>query len=161
MVCFQFHEPGMNLDVICPEDSDDLLTIDADALASLNEGLDCIQPLPATPLMASTTACTEPIDRTSLNVQETPDIEVGDEVICSCMTPRKIIAVKGVLQKENEWHKCALKLLPFFFSKGELSSSNTEGSHSKMALDSTRLNSLKVLVFSRFPIDYPVARKLS
>lgn len=46
----------------------------------------------------------------------------------------------------------------FFFSKEELSSSNTEGIHGKMPLDSTRVNSLKVLVFSRFPIDSPVAK---
>ena len=145
------------MNLICTEDSDDLPTIDADALASLNEGLDCIQPLPATPLSAPPTASTGPRD-TPPSVQETPEIEVCDEVIRSCVTPRKILAVKGVLQKENERHKCALKLLPFFFSKGELSSSNTEGTHSKMALDSTRLNSLKVLVFSRFPIDSPVAK---
>ena len=124
----------MNLDLIRPEDGG-LPTIDADALASLNEGLDCI-PLPATPLMASTTASEEPID-TPPSVQETPDIEVGDEVIRSCVTPRKINSVKGILQKENERHKCALKLLPFFFSKEELSSSNTEGTHGKMPLDST------------------------
>lgn len=156
LVCFQLHEPRINLDLIHPEDGD-LPTIDADALASLNEGLDGIQPLPATPLMESTIASTEPID-TPPSVQETPDIEVGDEVIRSCVTPRKIIAVKGILQKENERHKCALKLLPFFFSKEELSSSNTDGTHSKRPLDSTRLNSLKVLVFSRFPIDSPVAK---
>lgn len=156
-MCFQLQEPGLNLNLIRTEDGDDLPTIDADALASLNEGLDCIQPLPATPLSAPPTASTGPRD-TPPSVQETPEIEVCDEVIRSCVTPRKILAVKGVLQKENERHKCALKLLPFFFSKGELSSSNTEGTHSKMALDSTRLNSLKVLVFSRFPIDSPVAK---
>lgn len=155
-VCFQFHELRIDLDLIRPEDGD-LPTIDADALASLDEGLDCIQPLPATPLTVSINASTEPID-THPSVQETPDIEVGDEVIHSCVTPRKIIAVKGILQKENERHKCALKLLPFFFSKEELSSSNTDATHGKMSLDSTRLNSLKVLVFSRFSIDSPVAK---
>ena len=61
LVCFQLHEPRINLDLIRPEDGD-LPTIDADALASLNEGLDGIQPLPATPLMESTIASTEPID---------------------------------------------------------------------------------------------------
>lgn len=100
----------------------------------------------------------EAIDLPS-SVQETLDIEVGDEIIRSCVTPWKINYVKGVLQKECERHKCALKLLPFFFFKEELSSSNTEGTHNKMALDSTRLNSLKVLVFSRFPIDSPVAKE--
>ena len=75
------------LPLAAPEDGD-LPTIDADALASLNEGLDGIQPLPVTPLMKSTIASTEPID-TPPSVQETSDIEVGDEVICSCVTPRK------------------------------------------------------------------------
>lgn len=144
------------MDLIRLDHDDDLPTIDADTLASLNEGLE-VQPLPATPLLEPTTASGEAIDPPS-SVQETLDIEVGDEIIRSCVTPRKINSVKDVLQKECERHKCALKLLPFFFSNEELSSSNTEGTHNKMALDSTRLNSLKVLVFSRFPVDSSVAK---
>ena len=83
---------------------------------------------------------------------------VGEEVIRSCVTPRKVCVIQAVLQKETQRHQCALKLLPFFFSKEELSSSNTEGTHQKLPLDTTRLNSLKVLVFSRFPIDSPVEK---
>lgn len=44
-------------------------------------------------------------------------------------------------------------LLPFFFSKEELKNSNTDGTHGKQCLDSNKLNSLKVLVFSQFPIE--------
>ena len=43
------------------------------------------------------------------------------------------------------------KLLPYFFSKKELVTSNTVGSHEKKYLDNKKLNSLKVLVFSKFP----------
>lgn len=31
--------------------------------------------------------------------------------------------------------------------------SNTEGTHSRQSLDVTKLNSLKVLVFGKFPVD--------
>ena len=84
---------------------------------------------------------------------------VGEEVIRSCVTPHKVSGIQAVLQKEAQRHKCALKLLPFFFSKEELSTNNTEGTHQKLPLDSTRLNSLKVLIFSRFPVDSPVEKE--
>lgn len=56
-----------------------------------------------------------------------------------------------MLEREKERHQCALKLLPFFFTSEELSHSNTEGMHNKQRLDITKLQALKVLVFSRFP----------
>ena len=56
-----------------------------------------------------------------------------------------------MLEKEKERHRCTLKLLPFFFTSEELSHSNTEGTHNKQRLDITKLQALKVLVFSRFP----------
>ena len=58
-----------------------------------------------------------------------------------------------MLQKETKRHRCAVKLLPYFFTDEELVSSNTDGTHGKLALDSNRLNSLKVLVFSKFAIE--------
>ena len=48
---------------------------------------------------------------------------------------------------------CALNLLPSFFSKEELATSNTDGTHEKHCLDSNKLKSLKVLVFSKFPVN--------
>ena len=89
---------------------------------------------------------------------QSSEIEVGDEVVRSCVTPRKFLAVKDVLKKEHERHRCALRLLPYFFTPAELSNSNTDGTHNKRPLDSTRLNSLKVLVFTRFPVE-PSAEK--
>ena len=50
-------------------------------------------------------------------------------------------------------HRCAVRLLPYFFDKEELSQSNTDGTHGKQCLDSNKLNSLKVLVFTKFPLE--------
>ena len=79
--------------------------------------------------------------------------EVGEEFIGTCVTPSKIRAVQETLTKERERHLCALKLLPSFFSKEELATSNTDGTHEKHCLDSNKLKSLKVLVFSKFPVN--------
>lgn len=79
--------------------------------------------------------------------------EVGEELIGTCVTPSKIRAVQENLTKERERHLCALKLLPSFFSKEELATSNTDGTHEKHCLDSNKLKSLKVLVFSKFPVN--------
>ena len=78
---------------------------------------------------------------------------VSEEVVRSCVTPRKLKGVQEALEKESRRHRCAVNLLPFFFTTAELSSSNTEGSHNKNSLDSTKLNSIKVLVFSKFPAE--------
>ena len=69
------------------------------------------------------------------------------------LTPTRIKIIQRVLSKpETERHLCALKLLPHFFSKEELAESNTDGSHDKKCLDSVKLNLLKLLVFSKFPV---------
>ena len=68
------------------------------------------------------------------------------------MTPSKSKGVRDVLEKEEERHRYALKLLPFFTLE-ELSNSNTDGTHNKQRLDVTKLQALKVLVFSRFSIE--------
>jgi len=62
------------------------------------------------------------------------------------------LVVKDMLKKEHEpqMHPQASYL---FFSPAELSNSNTNGTHNKQPLNSTRLNSLKVLVFTRFPVE--------
>ena len=78
--------------------------------------------------------------------------EVCAELIGTCVTPSRIKTVQHLLPKrEAERHLCALRLLLHFFSK-ELAESNTEGSHDKKCLNSTKLNSLKILVFSKFPV---------
>ena len=79
--------------------------------------------------------------------------EVGEELISTCVTPTRIKTIQNALSKpDTERHLCALKLLPHFFSKEELAESNTDGSHDKKCLDATKLNSLKILVFSKFPV---------
>ena len=78
--------------------------------------------------------------------------EVGEELIGTCVTPSKIRTVQETLAKERERHLCALKLLPSFFSKEELATSNTDGTHEKHCLDSNKLNLSKVLVFSKFQL---------
>ena len=45
------------------------------------------------------------------------------------------------------------QLKPYFFSKEELVTSNTDGSHEKeKCLNGNKLNSSKILVFSKFPV---------
>ena len=73
------------------------------------------------------------------------DDKVGEDVIRSLVTPSK--------EKEKERHRCALKLLSFFCTSEELSNSNTDGTHNKQRLDVTKLQALKVLVFSCSPIE--------
>ena len=137
----------MNFDPLPPNDN--LLTIDQEALASLNnDPLEEFQPLPSTPLVPTT-----PETLTLPSTSSQDDTEVGEDVIRSLVTPSKSNGVREVLEKEKERHRCALKLLPFFFTSEELSNSNTEGTHNKRRLDVTKLQALKVLVFSRFPVE--------
>ena len=48
---------------------------------------------------------------------------------------------------------CSKTFAVFFFSKEALSTSNTEGTHGKQSLDRNKLNSLKALVFAKFPVE--------
>ena len=77
---------------------------------------------------------------------------VGEELIRSCVTPRKVRGVQEALHREKNLYRCALKLVPILFTKAELANSNTDGSHRKGSLDSGRLNSLKTLIFTQFPV---------
>ena len=132
-------------------------------MASLSEDFEDVIPLvPTIPLAtfatpAKDTTPTAPIvpPLPGCHQVQASEVEVGDEVVRSCVTPRKFLVVKDVLKRENERHKCALKLLPYFFTAAELSISNTDGTHNKLPLDATRLNALKMLVFSRFPVESP------
>ena len=56
---------------------------------------------------------------------------MAEDVIRTCDTPRKVQGVQSALQKETKRHRCAVKLLPYFFTDEELVSSNTDGTHEK------------------------------
>ena len=109
--------------------------------------VEVFEPVPSTP-PAPTTPQTPALQPSTLE-----DDIVGEDVIRSLVTPSKSKGVRDVLEKEKERHRCALKLLPFFYTSEELSNSNTDGTHNKQQLDVTKLQALKVLVFSRFPIE--------
>ncbi|XP_078376962.1 uncharacterized protein LOC144660237 isoform X2 [Oculina patagonica] len=113
------------------QETQDLTTINLDDLSSLHEEE---PPELCSPLLPAATT--------------TP---VGEELISTCVTPSRIKMVQKALLAENQRHLCALKLLPCFFSKDELATCNTDGSHNKNCLDANKLNSLKILVFSKFP----------
>ena len=108
--------------------------------------------MPATPIPL-------PATNTNSSTASTAETLVGEEVIRTCVTPRKVLAVQSALRKENERHRCAVKLLPYFFTDEELISSNTDGTHGKLPLDCNKLNFLKVLVFSKFPVESAVEKE--
>jgi len=119
-----------------PEGNQDLTTIDTDTLNRLCEE---VQP-------AENSRVGQPTITVSSSAQE-----VGEELIGTCVTPTKVKTVQQTLGKESERHLCALKLLQSFFTNDELATSNTDGTYGKKCLDSAKLNSLKVLVFTKFP----------
>ena len=129
------------------------------AFARLSEAVEASEENTTVPL-ALTTPLNLSVTAPVVTSTSVLTVTVGDEVVSSCVTPRMFLAVKDILQKEKKPHKCALKL-PYFFTSAELSSSNTDGTHNKLPLDSTRLNSLKVLVFSRFPVEYTMEKEKS
>lgn len=142
---------------------DDLATIDVDSFAKLSD--DNTSPLasptptaltPAAPLVASVTPATPlaaSVTPATLCITDISEVSVGEEIIRTCMTPSKVKEVEAMLKVERQRHLCALKLLHFFFSKEELSRSNTGGTHGKQSLDRNKLNSLKALVFAKFPME--------
>lgn len=105
----------------------------------------------ATPPPAATPSAPLPVDANS--AVNTVNVRVGEEVIRTCVTPSKVKSVQDALDKEQERHRCAVRLLPYFFTKEELTNSNTDGTHGKRCLDNNKLNSIKVLVFNKFPVD--------
>ena len=105
-----------------------------------------------TPADPTPATLTRPVSSNG-TVDSAVEIRVPEDVIRTCVTPRKVGRVREALQKEVNRHRCAVNLLPFFFTKEEIMNSNTDGSHGKQCLDSNKLNSLKVLVFSKFPAE--------
>ena len=79
------------------------------------------------------------------------ELVVREGLIQTCVTPRKVQAIKQTLDKAEEIHRCALKLLDIFFTREELANCNTNGSYGKGSLDATKLNNLKILLFTKFP----------
>ena len=142
---------------------DDLVTIDIDAFAKLSDdnAASLVSPTPtaltpAAPLAASArpaTPLTASVTPATPCVTDFSEFSVGEEIIRTCVTPSKVKEVEAMLKVERQRHLCALKLLHFFFSKEELSMSNTEGTHGKQSLDRNKLNSLKALVFAKFPVE--------
>ena len=127
-----------------------------DAMATLQHD-EVNASIPATPAGPATPETpSRPVNADS--IMERPEIPVGEDVIRTCVTPRKVQSVYATLQKEKERHRCAVKLLPYFFSDEELKGSNTDGTHGKHPLDSSKLNSLRVLVFSKFPVECTTER---
>lgn len=85
---------------------------------------------------------------------------VSEDLIRGCVTPWKVQGIQKALEKERVRHMCALKLLPFFFTKEEVTKSNTDGSHRKERLDATKLNSLFKFYFSvRFLLTFQWKRR--
>lgn len=111
---------------------DDRTSIDEDALAQLCCSPTTPQSLPVVPQHSP-----------GALFINSPSQDISEELIRTCVTPRKVRSVQETLNKVSERHICALKLLQFFFSKEELTNSNTDGSHNKECLDSTKLNTLK------------------
>lgn len=96
--------------------------------------------------------CEEELPGKTMKTTSSTLQDVGVELIGKCVTPSRIKSVQETLRRERERHLCTLKLLPSFFSKEELASSNTDGTYDKKCLNSTKLNLLKVLhVFTKFP----------
>ena len=137
-----------------PSDQDvelqnDLSTIDKEGFAGLSTNV-ALNTLPSSPQLPSVpeTPTHHTVD-TSVAVS-TP---ASEELIRSCATPQKVESIQRALEKLHEWHCCALTLLPYFFTKEGLTRSNMDGYHGKEHVDATQLNSIKVLIFSKFPQD--------
>ncbi|CAH3027298.1 unnamed protein product [Porites evermanni] len=110
---------------ICENDSD-LLTIDEDALSRMQELF------PVSPVVPPT----EPLQPALINNSSTPVTE----------------DLRETRQSGTDLYKCAINLLPNFFTPAELAMSNTDGNFGKQLLDKTKLHTLKVLIFTTFPV---------
>ena len=90
-------------------------TVETPAVPTLETPAD---PTPAT--LARTVSSNSAVD-------SAVEIPVAEDVIQTCVTPRKVQRVWEALQKEANRHRCAVNLLPFFFLKEEIMNSNTDG----------------------------------
>lgn len=128
----------MNAAVGAEDLPDDLTTIDVEASPSLSTELPAIEPTtlytvnapnshsvpvsPATLIPYAVTTTTplsisaSPVVPVPYPVNNTVSATVSKDLIRGCVTPRKVQSIQKVLDKENQRHRCALKLLPFFFT---------------------------------------------
>ena len=114
------------IDIPIEPSGDDLRTINQDVLSS-----QCTeQPVADSPVEQAVASCV---------------LDIGEELIGTCVTPTKVRTVQQTLGSENEPHLCALKLLQSFFTSKELTTSNTDGTYGKKCSDSAKLNSLEVI----------------
>ena len=124
----------------------DLSTIDVEALTDLRREVFPISPAPLSSAVPHSPVVESPVSLSSV-VPHSPVVEstglVSEELIRSCVTPRKVKKVQDTLQAERDRYRCAVKLLPHFFWMEELTTCNTDGTHNKNPLDRTRLHSLK------------------
>ena len=100
---------------------------------------------PAVPQLSEHHASSSPAIRhvSAYPVSDSPVHVTGvvtDELIRSCVTPRKVDRVREALDAESERDRCAIRLLKQFFTKEELAMGNTEGNFNKSPLDRTRLH---------------------
>ena len=124
----------------------DLSTIDIDTFESLSAEVDTSlsvhSPAPAAPAASTLETSAAPTLETPADptkatlartvssnsaVDSAVEIPVAEDVIQTCVTPRKVQRVWEALQKEANRHRCAVNLLPFFFPKEEIMNSNTDG----------------------------------
>ena len=88
------------IDIPIEPSGDDLRTINQDVLSSL-----CTeQPGADSPVDQAVASCV---------------LDVGEELIGTCVTPTKVRTVQQTLGSENEPHLCALKFLQSFFTTEE------------------------------------------
>lgn len=124
----------------------DLSTIDVEALNDIRREVFPISPAPLSSAVPHSPVAESPVSLSPV-VPHSPVVEstglVSEELIRSCVTPWKVKKVQDTLQAEGDRYRCAAKLLPHFFSKEELTTCNTDGTHNKVPLDRTRLLSLK------------------
>ena len=124
----------------------ELSTIDVEALNDLRREVFPISPAPLSSAVPHSLVVESPVSLSPV-VPHSPVVEstglVSEELIRNCVTPRKVKKVQDTLQAEHDRNRCAVKLLPHFISKEELTTRNTDGTHNKDPLDHTRLHSLK------------------
>ena len=105
-----------------------LSTISTDALNSLIQE---VQPAEVRPAL-NTAAAVEVRSVHPTSTAANSPLEVGEELIGTCVTPTKIRAVQQALSQEKMRHLCALKLIFSFFTTEELAASNTDGSWKRL-----------------------------
>ena len=98
---------------------------------------------------------TEPLQPALINNSSTPATE---DLVRSCVTPRKVQRVRETRQPGTDLYKCAIKLLPNFFTPAELAMNNMNGNFGKQLLDKTKLHTLKGNLYQLSLVPYSHGR---